>query len=549
MRLALLSGLAALCLVSCGGGGSGGGNSGGGGGPVTPAPTPEIRVSLSQTEGSTKVSEASTESSFTFTASATTTGALPANVHANLQYDADLIQEAVIEAGSVSGTYVVRGKSRADLGGGQHVATIVFRLCQDADCKTIYPGSTQNYTYKITSTVAAWNTWQGNSKRNGYVNITIDPSQIRKAWSHEGDSIFGDVVSDKENLYYQKTYWKSEGVVDSALVALRLNDGGQIWTRSLGEQIHPSGLSMIGNYLHMTQDGSSHLDPPASWIVNKIDGTIIRRLIHTGPDHAFVRSVPTENAFVTMSGYRTTLVTAYAASNGSQLWQKTLDIDWGRHALAADDANVAIYARDKTTVLDVTSGEISANILHRPNPLDPEDYYGTPVIGDNNIVYIRGERNSNINFGHPIRALNRINQTIVWSTESGYESDFAYAKGIIYAIHSNPRRLDAVDAKDGRILWSWVSDLPEPVWGIRMPDEYHKMITGNVLVTNNLVFINLPGHIRAIDLKTREIVWRYDRSGNLSITPDGHLILVEGGLDTIMNRLRAVGPITAFKLY
>lgn len=75
----------------------------------------------------------------------------------------------------------------------------------------------------------------------------------------------------------------------------------------------------------------------------------------------------------------------------------------------------------------------------------------------------------------------------------------------------NPR-LEARRESDGAVLWSWQS-----------PWEDDTALPGNVVATDNLVFVGTSKRVFAIDIATHEAVWVYPYPGRLAISASGVL--------------------------
>jgi outer membrane protein assembly factor BamB len=78
-------------------------------------------------------------------------------------------------------------------------------------------------------------------------------------------------------------------------------------------------------------------------------------------------------------------------------------------------------------------------------------------------------------------------------------------------------RLEARRESNGEVLWTW-----QPPWR----DELAFM--GNVVSTNNLVFVSTRRGVYAIDRATHQAVWTYPYGGKLSISANGVLYVRRG---------------------
>jgi outer membrane protein assembly factor BamB len=78
-------------------------------------------------------------------------------------------------------------------------------------------------------------------------------------------------------------------------------------------------------------------------------------------------------------------------------------------------------------------------------------------------------------------------------------------------------RLEARRESNGEVLWTW-----QPPWR----DEF--ALRGNVVSTNNLVFVSTRRGVYAIDRTSHQTVWTYPYGGKLSISANGVLYVRRG---------------------
>jgi outer membrane protein assembly factor BamB len=100
----------------------------------------------------------------------------------------------------------------------------------------------------------------------------------------------------------------------------------------------------------------------------------------------------------------------------------------------------------------------------------------------------------------------------LWRVNGSFASNPATANGRIYVLNTAPDGLDVYDAANGAKLWSWAApeDIP----------------SGNLVVTDNLVFARTRAATYAIDIATRQHVWSTPRTGHLALSSNGVLYIV-----------------------
>jgi outer membrane protein assembly factor BamB len=93
----------------------------------------------------------------------------------------------------------------------------------------------------------------------------------------------------------------------------------------------------------------------------------------------------------------------------------------------------------------------------------------------------------------------------------------AIAGTTVYVQNSGRTQLEARRESDGQILWTW-----KPTW------KNESAFQGNVVVTQNLVFVSTTNHVYAIDTATHQSVWMYPYAGMLAISANGVLYVRRG---------------------
>jgi outer membrane protein assembly factor BamB len=100
-----------------------------------------------------------------------------------------------------------------------------------------------------------------------------------------------------------------------------------------------------------------------------------------------------------------------------------------------------------------------------------------------------------------------------WELTDYFRGQPAVANNVVYA--NDGGMFVAVDTLTGQSLWSWTA-----------PDGD---LTGNIVATKTIVFVDTATSIYAIDLLSHAMVWRADGSGSLALS-DGVLTATTGNL-------------------
>jgi outer membrane protein assembly factor BamB len=95
----------------------------------------------------------------------------------------------------------------------------------------------------------------------------------------------------------------------------------------------------------------------------------------------------------------------------------------------------------------------------------------------------------------------------------------AIANGVVYVQNSGRGQLEARRESDGEIQWTW-----------RSPWTEDAAFLGNVIATQNLVFVSTRSRVYAIDTTSRQAVWTYPYSGKLAMSANGVLYIRLGSV-------------------
>jgi outer membrane protein assembly factor BamB len=121
---------------------------------------------------------------------------------------------------------------------------------------------------------------------------------------------------------------------------------------------------------------------------------------------------------------------------------------------------------------------------------------------------------------------------VKWSFPSSSTDVFvgspAVANGVIYVQNSRRGQLEARRENDGQILWTW-----------RSPWDNDAAFLGNVIATENLVFLSTRERVYAIDIATRQTAWTYPYGGRLAMSANG-VLYIRRGSTTLGNALVGV---------
>ncbi|QFT78227.1 PQQ-binding-like beta-propeller repeat protein [Erythrobacter sp. THAF29] len=516
-RRVSLAGASALALVSCGGGGgNGGGNPPPTGGPTPP---PTLNVTLSEASADVVLDEGG-EATFGFDASYTGTSsqAIIADVEIGgrrYQLDGDV-------TGSGS-TFTVNLKTVPFPAGGATTSTVRFRLCTTAACSTVYPGSTQTFTVNLDVEVGDWAGFQRNAAHTGYVPVRLAPADFALAWEWTDTDLTSWIRPPAASRGRIITTVGRDGGMpyfQNAKVYAFNTDGSNAWSFDLGEQSNMSGPSLSNGMVHVTSMEFSSRDNP-QWVFDAANGSFVNQMKFASQWHDFNQPAAMGDQVFVAAGYTGGVLFSYDAVQGTKLWEVPVaDSSWADGKAVAVDGDTVLYpASSALVVIDRATGQEQGRII------DPDvearfvsSFESAPVIGNDGMVFLfSGEKR--FNSSAKIMGVSLTENRIVWKSVAEYTTAFAVAGDTIYAVRNDAHVLAALDAKTGQQKWATQLPVDTGLYGERI-------FQGNVVVTENLVFVSDHDTTWAVDLKddAHPIVWEAPTGGRLIITPDNQLV-------------------------
>jgi hypothetical protein len=485
-------------------------------------------VTLAPASQTIKAAEDASETTFSFDAmqSGTTTDL----VYPDVQYDKTLfaLQGTPTLA---SGKYVVAFKTAKDLGGDSYKGNITFRLCRDAACATVYPGSTQTFAYTFDVQLKDWEALQRNAAHTGYVHATFDPASFKKAWDWTPAEAVVSPVATKGAMVFV-----TRQNVDRtfSVHALSSVTGAESWAYNLGSVSHASAPSLAGNQIYTSTMVSSSSDNK-NIVLNATTGQYLRSTSFAAQWSFFAPPTPFGTELYMAAGYYGGAVYGYNAIAGTQLWMEyaTRGGPTDGETPAVDDKYVYYYTGRSLDIFDRMSGAVVKSI---PDPFAVStgySYRAGPILGSkgNAMAYsgtFYGGPSYTAGFSQPKILVNfsLATSAYVWRTADVYETVPALAKGVVYVARNNPTRLDAVSEETGSVLWNWAPPTGEA-------------FLGNAVATDTLVFISTDKAVYAVSTTgaTHASVWSAATPGEIAISGDNRLIVSSRGAS--LNKLSA----------
>lgn len=503
-----------LLLSACDGGS---GNDGPRPNPApTPTPTPPpiatLNVTLTPATQDITITEDDTGQMLGF--GAALAGSTTDPVVADLQYDrAQVALEG--ELTRENGGYTVRLRPLASLPLGTYSGSATFRLCREAACTTVYPGSTQTFSYRFTTRMGDWTTFQRNAAHNGFVRAAFNPAVFAKAWEYVPPSSTRVSTAASSNDLAYVTSRGSDGT--TTLRALTATTGAERWSYNLGGVSYWSPPAVGNGRVFVTTMVSSSSE-------NQIIAVDAASGQFKGPSALFasqwsdfLQPTPYGEGLYMSAGYFGNVLYGF---NYADLSFWTYEAEGGRiwdgETPAVDADNVYYYSGPNMEVVDRKTGEMKRRM---PDPFFQNsfyDYYGAPILGSSaNVLAYSSQRGSTT----PSILVNWSLSTgaYAWRSADVYSTTPAVGAGVVYLARNDPGRLDALSEASGAVQWSWTPPVGE-------------RFVGNTILTNTLVFVSTDKAVYALPLQGNHApVWSAPTGGEMAITSEGMLIVTKQG--------------------
>jgi len=443
----------------------------------------------------------------TFTVKASFTGASKDPILPNVTYDPNLLaqQGDIVRNGN---SFEVTFKTLSGLGANKYSSAIAFRLCRDAKCGTVYPGSEQSFTYTLDVALNDWTTMQRNPAHTGYVHATFDPASFAKAWEFGSATSVGfrPVAARAGTVFVSQ----NNNAGSASVLALNGRDGSEQWHYSLGASGYYGGPALEGDQVLISSMTVSSDNNPMT-VLKADDGQFVRNFIFPAQWSSFAQPTPYAGRAFIASGYYGNIVYSFDLASGVPAWTANgvSGRIWDGEAPAADERYIYYYS-GSLDLFDRATGVLVKSIEDPFWQWYGYSYQGGPILGStNHVIAYSGTTGGAL----PLVDYDILNGKYRWRTASGYNNTPAFAKGVLYAGSTQYHQFDAIDENSGKPLWSW----PLPA------DE---SFLGNVVVTDTLVFFSTNKAVYAVALDGKhETKWKAPVSGSLAITPDAKLVV------------------------
>lgn len=529
MKFPLLSfaALLAAALAGCGGGGSSSTpntSPNTGQPPVVAAPPPYTftpgTLTASFVEGYPVTVDLSARQTVAFTGT----------VYFKVVQDTNVVDPVVPIQAELGSTVQVTATPLATGKPGHYTGNITINVCKDPNCVTHLQGSPFKLPYDIEVIPAAgkttaynlsplammggagnWSTFQGNNRHTGYAPVSLDPAAFNRRWKIDTSSVNGiqrspsDITTADGRLY--TAYGVGGSASSFAFVAYNEADGSEVWSRNFegGINARTNPPAVVNGKVYGVAGAEA---ATAMYIYDAATGTQLYKSPMGAQRDTYLAPTISGNSVYTNGGTYGGMY-SFNASNGVQNYFSSLPPhDGWTPAIDSASNNMYSYLADMLYVLDPDTGNLRAYI---PDKLTGwfEQSRGAPVVGNGGLVFA-GRYNGMLDSA--LIAFDVAAKQVRWSVQGAYPGNPAYAAPFLFVANNKQGRLEALNESDGSVAWSWTAPAGEK-------------FVGDVIATQNIVFVSTDGAVYAIDRSSHQRAWSYPASGTLSISMNGILYI------------------------
>ena len=465
---------------------------------------------------------------FLINLAATVASGLSFPIYVNVNDPSGTILGTATLASQPSNHYALTLQANPSLAVGHYTGSLELNVCHDQNCVQPVLGSPVPVPFDIQIAanpnagltplmpwpgVGDWETFQGNAAHTGFVPVTLDPTVFATRWLWTApDKQISTVTAAAGRLY-----------VNSGHVTYALNefDSSTAWQHDFNVDL--AGINFITTLNPPAVSGGKTFvttsPSQATWMYG-FDASNGAPLFKTAFDSQAERYLaPTvDDGVVFEDGGLYGGMYAFDANAGTQTfftalqqydeWTPAVDTNYAYAYVGGPGASAG-----QLSIVDRHTGTLVASIVDPSFHWNGDSMFSAPVLGQPSSVFA-------VNVGNPaansLLDFDTTAQSILWQVAGGYTGNPAYGASVLYAVNSSPYRLEARSESDGSLLWSWA---PQPL-------RSETRFIGDVLATNNLVFVSTNTTTYAISQSTHQPVWSIPIPGRLALSANGILYVV-----------------------
>ncbi|MGK5041558.1 PQQ-binding-like beta-propeller repeat protein [Janthinobacterium sp. GB1R12] len=374
-----------------------------------------------------------------------------------------------------------------------------------------------------------WEGSNGNAAHTGFVPVTLDTAKFTRRWSWKGaDGISGSRLSPlvtanglvyfNEEVSVADAGEKFKYIYTYKLSALSETDGVAAWQTELKLPGPLGAPGVSGNRLVMAGISDAHtfdaLTGARLATVNQPN--TMGQLIATSP-----LTAPTLFAGNAYLGGNNDVI-SLDATTGQNRWSSSLDLpklgnvdEW---TPAVSAGTVYSHAAGTLTAFNIGDGTrrfsvaVPGQVL---GGLNKSALRQAPVLVDENTVLLLNQRPyPGKSADNSLTLVDTASRAVRWTVNGRFTTQPVVARGVIYVGNDSGRVLEARNVSDGAVLWTW------PLAGVG-----EEAFGGDLIVTNNLLFVAGEKHTYALNLASHQLAWTYRLGGTLALSRNGVLYI------------------------
>src|SRR5450830_1106514 len=374
-----------------------------------------------------------------------------------------------------------------------------------------------------------WEGTNGNAAHTGLVPVSLDASKFSRRWTWEYDGggktySVSPVVAANGLVYLAVEQgvadapWSVNYTYTNTLIALSEQDSTVQWRTVQTSSNGFSAPGVSGQRLVMTE-------PKTVYTFDAISGANLASVKPTQTVGSGLNSsaqisstLAGGNAYIAGSNG----VASADATTAQTLWSSSLGlpllggvIDW---APAVNASTVYTNTAGTLRAFNRVDGTqqwtlaVSGQVL---GGLNKSSLRQAPVLPDDQTVLLLNQRPvAGSSADNSLSLVDTGSRQLRWTVNGQFTTQPVTAQGVLYVGNQATASLEARSLATGAVLWSWpLSAVQEERFG------------GNVIVTNNLLFIAGEKGTYALDLASQKVLWSFRSGGELSLSRNGVLYI------------------------
>ena len=349
-----------------------------------------------------------------------------------------------------------------------------------------------------------WSQSKGSASHNGFVPVYIPSDELSLRWSKNiNDDNYNDNAYIVANASQVFTKYYENNI--SYIVSLDAKTGNEFWTKEyvayfISEPIISEASVHIMHSESYSSDGYfDSLDLNSGEIVS------------TQPLN---QSLSNFNIYPTLyddslywGGQNSSSLISTNVLTGEEIWLND-NLECSRYS-SIDDEHLYLF-NGQFNIIAKNSGAI---LETSEIAIGNYSQCATPVLGRNNDAFVIQNNN--------MYSFDTNTAELLWEVNTSENNNYisglpSISLGKVHVIQRNSDNyrdeLSVYDEYTGELLWNWSPENGNP-------------LTGDIVVSFNLIFVQDYSNTYAIDINTQEQVWSYPKSGTVAISSGSALYI------------------------